>query len=84
MKRLTVATAAILAALAMSVSAFAFGGPNPNPNAHANCHNAFVAQDSGGVMAGGGPKAGETGPLNCDHYWQTIGAIGNGAPPGSG
>jgi hypothetical protein len=80
MKRLTAAIAAILAALVFSVSAFAYGGPNPNSNAKANCEAAFKNQDTAGVEATGGPKAGETGPLNCDHYWQRTGAIGNGAP----
>jgi hypothetical protein len=43
-----------------------------------NCHDAYVTQ-SADVEAGGGPKAAETGPLNCDHYWQNIaGAIGSG------
>ena len=47
--------------------------------ANTNCHEAYVTQSAGGVQAGGGPKAAETGPLNCDHYWQnTAGVIGNG------
>ncbi len=53
------------------------------------CFVAFLRQYGDGgdidfVAAGGGPKyaldTGETpgiGPLNCDHYWQAQGAIGN-------
>lgn len=29
------------------------------------------------IQAGGGPKSVDFGPTNCDHFWQTSGAIGN-------
>ena len=48
------------------------------------CFRAFLHLFEGGVAARGGPKyALETGetpgiaPLNCDHFWQNAGAIGN-------
>jgi hypothetical protein len=46
-----------------------------------NCGAAFDRQSDRGLMAGGGPKAGELGPLNCDHFFQHGGEIGGG--PGS-
>jgi hypothetical protein len=45
------------------------------------CGDAFDRQSDAGLMAGGGPKAGELGPLNCDHFFQHQGDIGGG--PGS-
>jgi hypothetical protein len=85
-KALRVATLlAATAALAAPSEALAYsygGGNSANApgqaNAHANCHNAYVNQAARGVQAGGGPKSAETGPLNCDHYWQGNGAIGGG------
>ena len=47
------------------------------------CGNALDRQIEKGVSAGGGPKAGEPGPLNCDHFFQATGATGNGWPPNS-
>jgi hypothetical protein len=41
-----------------------------------NCHEAFDNQST--LQAGGGPKSGDVGPLNCDHFWQDQGAIGGG------
>ena len=29
------------------------------------------------IQAGGGPKSVDVAPTNCDHFWQTSGAIGN-------
>jgi hypothetical protein len=61
-----------------AVSAGAFSNPGSNGNAanapgqataKANCSAAFDRQDANGVSAGGGPKAGEPGPLNCDHFF---------------
>jgi hypothetical protein len=87
MLRIRVTLSAIVICLVMAAPAFASsngGGQSKTApgqtNAKANCHDAFVNQDSSGVEAGGGPKAGETGPLNCDHYWQNVaGVIGNGS-----
>jgi hypothetical protein len=82
--RLKVALVPAVVSLIVAAPALAFsngGGNSANApgqaNAMENCHQAFVAQDSRGVQAGGGPKAGETGPLNCDHFWQANGSIGN-------
>ena len=82
MKRLCAGLAALTAFLVLSVPALGWGGPDPNPIAKANCDNAFHNQDGSAVEAGGGPKIGQTGPLNCDHYWQRHDYIGNGEPPG--
>jgi hypothetical protein len=58
---------------------------NPDGTAQLNaCGNALDRQIEKGVTAGGGPKAGEPGPLNCDHFFQSpegAAAIGNGWPP---
>jgi hypothetical protein len=70
-------------------SAFSNGSGNSpgapgQARAYEQCFAAFLRQYEGGVAAGGGPKhALETGetpgiaPLNCDHFWQGTGAIGN-------
>jgi hypothetical protein len=61
-----------------AVSAGAFSNPGSNGNAanapgqataQDNCGAAFGRQDANGISAGGGPKAGEPGPLNCDHFF---------------
>ena len=86
--------------LAVAVSTVAFAGvsvggalaygpapPPGNPDGTAQleaCGNALDRQLDKGVTAGGGPKAGEPGPLNCDHFYQApegAGTIGNGWPP---
>lgn len=41
------------------------------------CDAAVESQIAAGVEAGGGPKAGEPGPLNCDQFYFFIGAIGH-------
>ena len=69
------------ALMAWPATAVAFGGPNPPANAKEACGDAIDAQTANGVVAGGGPKAGSPAPLNCDHYYQRHGYIGNG-PPG--
>ena len=74
-----VATAALMA----PSSALAFG-PKAQEGDQAvdNCTAAFERQAERGTTAGGGPKAGEPGPLNCDHYFQGFTeTIGNGWPP---
>jgi hypothetical protein len=92
-KRLLLAVAVCTVAFAgVSASgALAFGPAPPpgNPDATKQleaCSAAFDRQAKGGVTAGGGPKAGEPGPLNCDHFFQDEGSpaanhIGNGWPP---
>ena len=48
------------------------------PPAVEACANAVEKQFSVGVEAGGGPKTGiGEVPLNCDHFWFRIGAIGH-------
>ena len=74
---------AMAVALVSPASAFAFG-PNPDEEGPAigNCVAAFLNQADRGVTARGGPKAGEPGPLNCDHFFQEVTqTIGNGWPP---
>jgi hypothetical protein len=59
------------------------GHPENNPQLEA-CGRAVDRQIAMGITAGGGPKAGEPGPLNCDHFYQApegAGTIGNGWPP---
>ena len=68
------------AALAAPVGALAFGPQQQEP-ARSACIDAFGRQLEMGTTAGGGPKAGEPGPLNCDHFFQRIGSIGNDWPP---
>jgi hypothetical protein len=80
---------AVVAALLLPAGAHAYGPAPPpgNPDATAQleaCGEALDRQIEKGVRAGGGPKAGEPGPLNCDHFFQDpegAGAIGNGWPP---
>ena len=38
---------------------------------------AIDRQVTAGIQAGGGPKSVDVAPINCDHFWQTSGAIGN-------
>jgi hypothetical protein len=78
-------------ALLLPTSALAFGPAPPpgNPDGTAQldaCGAAFDRQADKGITAGGGPKAGELGPLNCDHFFQdeespAANHIGNGWPP---
>ena len=59
------------------------GNPDNNPQLGA-CGRAVDRQIAKGTTAGGGPKAGEPGPINCDHFYQDpagAGTIGNGWPP---
>lgn len=85
-KRRLAAAFAVVAALLLPASALAFGPAPPpgNPDGTAQleaCGNALDKQLDKGVSAGGGPKAGEPGPLNCDHFFQSNGSVGNGWPP---
>jgi hypothetical protein len=86
MRRGLVAAVVTTAALIAPAGAFAFGpGAQDGDKAIDNCVAAFLRQQENGVSAGGGPKAGEPGPLNCDHFFQDpdgAGTIGNGWPPG--
>ena len=69
------------ALIAWPGTAAAFG-PSQNPHAVAACEANIAKQTADSVSAGGGPKAGVPGPTNCDHFYQFIGAIGNGLPGG--
>ena len=73
----TVLAVAVGALMALPGAAAAYG-PSANPHAVAACDATIDRQTAGGVSAGGGPKAGVPAPTNCDHYYQIIGAIGNG------
>ena len=86
---LTVAACTVAFAGVSAGGALAFGpapppgNPDNNPQLEA-CGRAVDRQIERGVTAGGGPKAGEPGPLNCDHFYQApegAGTIGNGWPP---
>jgi hypothetical protein len=82
-RRGLVAAFATTVALVSPAGALAFG-PNHEEGDRAvtNCIAAFEGQAERGVTAGGGPKAGEPGPLNCDHFFQGVTeTIGNGWPP---
>lgn len=82
-RRHLVAALVTTAALISPASALAFG-PNGQEGDPAvdNCIAAFERQAERGITAGGGPKAGEPGPLNCDHFFQGVTeTIGNGWPP---
>jgi hypothetical protein len=84
-RRGLVAAVVTTAALIAPASALAFGpGAEDGDKAIDNCTAAFLAQAEREITAGGGPKAGEPGPLNCDHFFQDpngAGTIGNGWPP---
>jgi hypothetical protein len=86
-KRCLATACAVVAALSAPASALAFGpGAQDGDKAIDNCVAAFQRQLANGTTAGGGPKAGEPGPLNCDHFFQDEGSpaanhIGNGWPP---
>lgn len=71
----------VAALMALPATAAAYGGPNPPSQAVTACVSAIDSQTASGVTAGGGPKAGIPAPLNCDHFYQNNGIIGNG-PPG--
>ena len=77
------ALVAVVVALGAPANVLAFGpGAQDDDRAVANCIAAFERQAERGLEAGGGPKAGEPGPLNCDHYFQGVTqTIGNGWPP---
>lgn len=76
--RLVVVVFSVLAVLGMSApTAFA-----ANENSAANCAEVVAKQAAKGIAAGGGPKEGILAPTNCDHFFQDVGLIGNGTPPG--
>jgi hypothetical protein len=73
--RLTLAlVVAALLALAMAAPA---SSHQASPTGVEHCNAAVEKQVNAGVQAGGGPKAGIDGPLNCDHFFFAIGVIGN-------
>jgi hypothetical protein len=84
-RRGLVAAVVTTAALIAPSSALAFGpGAEDGDKAMDNCTAALERQLERETTAGGGPKAGEPGPLNCDHFFQDpegAGTIGNGWPP---
>lgn len=70
----------LASALALVLVPTAMGaGINPNPIVVENCFAVLVNQQEHGVVAGGGPKEGNT-PTNCDHFFQGEGLIGNNLP----
>lgn len=85
MRRMVALAVALASAAAMTSGALAYG-----PNAQLGdpaldaCNSAVDRQITAGVQAGGGPKAVDVGPANCDHFWQRptrVDPIGNGWPP---
>lgn len=85
MRRLIVLAAVLAAAGGTGASALAFGpGAQPGDPARDACIAAVERQIAAGIQAGGGPKAIDLGPANCDHFWQRPvhpDPIGNGWPP---
>ena len=90
MKRIVMLlTVALVMAVMMVASAGnAFASANPDNNgktenapgqqtAKENCTDAVIKQSNKGVRAGGGPKDETNAPINCDHFWQNTGSIGN-------
>jgi hypothetical protein len=80
----------VLAVAVVSVATTASGalayGPNAEPGDPAldACNSAVEHQIDSAIQAGGGPKAVDVGPANCDHFWQRparVDPIGNGWPP---
>ena len=89
-KRLHAVAVCVAALLGISASGALAYGPAPPPGNPDNdpqleaCGRAVERQTNKGTTAGGGPKEGLPGPLNCDHFWQDAGGagtIGNGWPP---
>jgi len=68
--------AGVLAAAPASAGA----EPGGNETAMEQCGAAIMEQIDAGVMAGGGPKAGEPGPINCDFFFGGGGGGGVGPP----
>ena len=66
----------VAAAMALATAAPATSH-NASPTGLEHCNAAVERQVTAGLQAGGGPKAGFDGPLNCDHFFFAIGAIGN-------
>jgi hypothetical protein len=82
-----VALAGAFASLALAAPAMGYGPQQGEGDpAFDACVNAVERQVAAGIQAGGGPKSVDTGPINCDHFWQRSdtpfgGVIGNGWPP---
>jgi hypothetical protein len=70
-KLLAALAAAGIAATAGGSSATAYNPDNPNTPQVAidNCAANVDKQIANGTSAGGGPKAGEPGPANCDKFF---------------
>jgi hypothetical protein len=85
MRRLLILGAMLAIALLTATAARAYGpGAQPGDPARDACNAAVDRQIAAGIQAGGGPKSGDTGPANCDHFWQRPARedpIGNGWPP---
>jgi hypothetical protein len=85
MRRMIALGVAVVSMAVTASGALAYG-----PNAESDdpavdaCNSAVDRQIGSGVQAGGGPKAVDVGPANCDHFWQRptrVDPIGNGWPP---
>jgi hypothetical protein len=85
---LVLVTAAAVLAFATTALAVSGGGGKSGTapgqaRAAANCGigaanvGTIDRQVAAGIQAGGGPKSVDVAPTNCDHFWQTSGAIGN-------
>ena len=85
MRRLMVLAALLAVIGGTAASAWAYGpAAQVGDPARTNCNEAVDRQVGAGVQAGGGPKAVDVGPANCDHFWQRptrTDPIGNGWPP---
>ena len=85
-KRLLAVAVCVAAIVGVSASGALAHGPAPPPGNPTTTNSSRLAGmpligKLKGVTAGGGPKAGEPGPLNCDHFFQATDRIGNGWPP---
>jgi hypothetical protein len=75
MRRLIAST--VLALGAVLVFAAPSSAHRASEQGFLSCFAAIDRQIEMGVAAGGGPKAGEPGPINCDHFYFYAGLIGH-------
>jgi len=85
MRRLAVLAAVLAAVGVTTASAWAYGpDAQVGDPARDACNATVDRQIEAGIQPGGGPKAIDVGPANCDHFWQRPARpdpIGNGWPP---
>jgi hypothetical protein len=86
-KKLFIGVVTVVTSCVVALNPPAFAVANPNSNgangqgqaqADDACFNNVHKQFGLDLDTGGGPKDGWGPPTNCDHFYQAIGAIGNG------